>query len=124
MSPKTLKEQINASKHRLQIHEEDWKFVFVEYLPKDLHQRLSKEDYYEKKKFSSKELKEKIQAQKLIFKKRKVEGASFIEEDLNYIHKESKSGELKEDKSKEENKISNHELTVLDEEERPEKNSY
>ena len=42
MGPKSLKEQIKASKQRLQIHDDEWKFSFIENLPADLHQRLTK----------------------------------------------------------------------------------
>ena len=45
MSPKSLKEQIEASKYRLQIYEKDWNFSFVECLPKDLSNRLQEDNY-------------------------------------------------------------------------------
>lgn len=86
MSPKTVQEQINATKHRLKIYDEDWMFYFIEKLPKDLDSRLSDDDYYDNDKYNENIIKQKIRSSKNLLQMRRKKGASFIGEDLDLIH--------------------------------------
>jgi hypothetical protein len=86
LTPKSIKDESNATMYRLKIYPKEWTLKFVEKLPQDLHKRLAKDDYYEKKQFKESDIKVKIKAQKKMFLKRRQE-SSFVEEELKYVHK-------------------------------------
>lgn len=86
-SPKTLHEEIEAAKFRAQISDDEFGFTFSHELPPTLAEKLQKEDYYEKNAFSEKELKTKISIhKKIIFRKRKETGGSYIDDEFEIIH--------------------------------------
>jgi hypothetical protein len=87
LSPKTLKQEIEATKHRTQIIEQEFTFTFIQTLNSELAEKFQKEDYYEINKFDEKELKSKINIQKsVIFKKRKETWGSIIDDEFEIIH--------------------------------------
>jgi len=85
LSPSTLKEQIDATKYRLQVYDNEFVMGFVEELPKDLRDRFSNEDYYENSKYDGKDIKSKISTQRKMFQKRK-HTSSLIEDELEIVH--------------------------------------
>ena len=85
LSPSTLKEQIDATKYRLQVYDNEFVMGFVEELPKDLRDRFSNEDYYENSKYDGKDIKTKISTQRKMFQKRK-HTSSLIEDELEIVH--------------------------------------
>jgi len=87
LSPKTLKEEINAAKFRTQVIEEEFTFTFVQDLPEELAEKFEKEDYYDLNKFNSKDMKSKVSVQKsVLFKQRREDGGTLIDEEFGIIH--------------------------------------
>ena len=87
LSPISLKEEIRATKHRLQIPDDNFMFNFTQNLPPELSEKFSKEDYYENNKFDNNDIKRKIVLQRRLHKKRRTDGrGSFIDDELDVIH--------------------------------------
>ena len=86
LSPKTAKNEIAATRHRLQINDDEFKFNFTQDLPLELEQRFSKDDYYINNKEGISLLKTKVATQRQLFRQRKKPGASFIEDELEIVH--------------------------------------
>ena len=90
LAPKSLKTEIRATKHRLQIDDDEFKFTFVENLPSHLAEKFMKEDYYDEKEYSEKDMKNQLMLhKKLIFKKRRATGGMNIDEEFSIIHDKS-----------------------------------
>lgn len=88
MNPKTLNDQIQATKHRLQIYEDEFMFNFVEALPEDLANRFLKTDFYDiNAKYSGKDIKDKIKLQKQVHKN--IKSRSFSSKDALFAHSNS-----------------------------------
>ncbi|CAI2384059.1 unnamed protein product [Moneuplotes crassus] len=85
LTPKTLRQEIAATKARIEINEDEFEFTFSKDLPKALDIKLSKDDYYEDSKNNS-EFKNSIHLQKqIISNKRRASEMSFDEE-MTMIH--------------------------------------
>ncbi|CAI2359033.1 unnamed protein product [Moneuplotes crassus] len=117
MTPESLKEQITATKNRVKILEEDWNFIFIETLPIDLHNRLLDLDNHNQENYDEEQIKRKIKYSRKVLHMRKTKEASFVGEDLDIIHKTSKSDKPDDKNSDSENAYGF--LSKVDEENMP-----
>ncbi|CAI2386762.1 unnamed protein product [Moneuplotes crassus] len=85
LTPKTLKEEINASKARIEIDNDQFEFTFWQDIPKSLDQKLSKQDYYDRIKPEG-HYKNIIHLQKEILAKMKLNNNCTIDDELDLIH--------------------------------------
>ncbi|CAI2386921.1 unnamed protein product [Moneuplotes crassus] len=119
MSPSSLREQVNATKHRIKILDEEWNFNFVESLPLDLHLKLCNLDYYLDEGFNEKDYKCKIKSAIKVHQMRKSKKSSFVGENLDMIHRVFKQSSADGNRQTDKFDFEKEFLSSIDEENTP-----
>lgn len=66
MTPPIVKEEIAATKHRLEILDDEFVYRFLQDLPEKVAEKFNKDDYYEEKNWSTKNIKSELNLHKKI----------------------------------------------------------